>query len=189
MSNVQRSKPTRTCTRTYANYRSFKPYIRDDFNKRCGYCDDNDFYAGGTRSYHIDHFRPHSIEQFKHLKETYSNLVYSCPYCNGAKTNEWKNPNGFIDPCEDEYDNHIERNNKGQIQYKTDQGKYIYINLKLGLKRHELLWCIEKLKEQKVHISLAIDKCTDKNKSKVLQAFKEIQDKIDEYTTMFQEEI
>lgn len=189
MSKVQKNKPIRTCAKTYKDYKSFKPHLRDDFNKRCGYCDDNDFYAGGKRSYHIDHFKPHSIERFKHLKETYSNLVYSCPYCNNAKSNNWESKSGFIDPCEDEYDNHIERTIKGNIQYKTDQGKYIFENLKLGLRRHELLWCIEKLQEQKKDIGTRLDNCKNINELEVAQQFIAIQEKIDEYTTIFQEEI
>ena len=191
MNKVQKKKPTRTCTRTYSHYRSFKPYLRDDFNQRCGYCDDQDCYAGGTRGCHIDHFKPHSIKEFKSLKESYSNLVYSCPYCNGVKSNKWKDTNGFVDPCENEYDNHLKRNDIGEIIYETDQGQYIYLNLNLGLKRHELLWCIDKLKQQKQMVSLKMTKCINvKSKElEILRAFKEIQDKIDEYTEFFEEEI
>lgn len=28
-------------------YRSYKKELREDFNKRCGYCDDHDCWAGG----------------------------------------------------------------------------------------------------------------------------------------------
>jgi len=186
MGNVQKMKPQRTCIKTYANYRSFKSYLRDDFNKRCGYCDDSDFYLGGSRGYHIDHFKPHS--KFPALKETYSNLVYTCPYCNGAKSDKWKDVNGFIDPCESEYDNNLERTRDGQIQYKTDQGKYIFENLNLGLRRHELFWLIRKLQTQKELINSKIDIAND-NELEILKAFKEIQNKIDEYTQFLSEDI
>lgn len=46
--SIHAIKPKRTCTETYRNYLSFKPYLRGDFNKRCGYCDDDDFNAGGS---------------------------------------------------------------------------------------------------------------------------------------------
>ena len=186
MSKVQNQKPTRTCDKTYANYGSFKSYLRNDFNQRCGYCDDNDFYSGGSRGYHIDHFKPHS--KFPLLKQTYSNLVYSCPYCNGAKSNKWKTLNGFIDPCELEYDNHLERDKKGKIKFKTVQGKYIFQNLNLGLKRHELLWCINKLTVQKEKINYLINSEATAN-IEILSAFRDIQNKIDEYTDLFQGEI
>lgn len=191
MADIQKVKPVRTCDKSYANYRSFKPYLRDDFNKRCGYCDDIDYASGGSRGYHIDHFKPHSIEAFKALKQRYSNLVYSCPFCNGAKSNKWKDIDGFIDPCDNEYENHIGRNHKGQIEYKTEQGRYIYDNLELGLKRHELLWCIDKLKEQSKHVSNKIDELGEErpNKVELLHEFKKIQHKILEYSGMFYEDI
>jgi uncharacterized protein (TIGR02646 family) len=82
------SKPTRTCAESYSNYRSFKKHLENDFNNRCGYCDDPDSYYGQEISYHIDHFKPKS--EFPELEVEYKNLVYSCPYCNRAKSNKWK---------------------------------------------------------------------------------------------------
>ncbi len=189
ISKIQKEKPIRTCTTAYANHSSYKPFLREDFNKRCGYCDDSDYYCGGRRGYQIDHFRPQ--KNFPELKNDYSNLIYSCPFCNRSKWDKWKNSDGFIDPCKDEYDNHLERNAKGQIKYKTDQGKYIYVNLNLGLLRHELLWCIDKLQEQKNTLKLQL-KGLGEEKIKELEiyrAFIKIQDKIDEYTELFQKEI
>jgi hypothetical protein len=190
-SKVQKVKPIRKCTKTYANYTSFKPYIREDFNKRCGYCDDLDIYHGGVRGYQIDHFKPHSIPKFTPLKEEYSNLVYSCPFCNRAKSNKWKDVGGFIDPCEDEYDNHLVRNNKGQIIFKTEQGKYIYENLNLHLKRHELLWMIDKLEEQRMEIDDYLNILGEGHELElqILREFRKIQTKIKEYTNLFSSEI
>jgi hypothetical protein len=190
--NIQQQKPNRTCTNTYANYISFKPYIREDFNKRCGYCDDSDLFHGGARGYQIDHFKPHSIERFSTLKEEYSNLVYSCPFCNRAKSNKWENKEGFIDPCCDEYDYHISRNDKGQIQYDTiPQGKYIYENLNLYLPRHELLWMIEKLQNQSHQINNEINRLGEGHEKEViiLKEFRKIQNEINKYTNLFYDEI
>ena len=47
------------------------------------------------------------------------NLVYCCFYCNNAKSNKWKNNNGFIDPCTNEYNLHLCRNSRGQIKHRT----------------------------------------------------------------------
>ena len=52
--------PQRTCKKTFANYRSFKPYLRTDFRKKCGYTDCSDFWFGGPKTFHIDHFKPKS---------------------------------------------------------------------------------------------------------------------------------
>ena len=191
MHKIQKQKPARTCTKNYAHYKSFKKYLQEDFNKRCGYCDDLDIVCGGWRGFHIDHFKPHSIARFAILKHEYSNLIYSCPYCNVKKSNTWKDIDGFIDPCEAEYDNHICRNNKGKIDYKTDQGKFIFDNLNLGLKRHELLWCIEKLNEQKIIINSKIDSFKEEHEQELelLRKVRDIQNKIIKYTNLFNETI
>ncbi len=187
--SVQKVQPKRTCNKVYKNYSSFKTFIRKDFNQRCGYCDDWDSYAGGSRAYHIDHFKPHSIPEFLKLKSCYNNLVYACPFCNGAKSNKWKDKNGFIDPCEAKYNNHLYRNKKGQICYKTEQGKYIFDNLKLGLRRHELLWIIEKLEEQKKELKIRLDLEKSEERTKILEQFRKIQNIIDDYTGQFRQTI
>jgi len=190
-SKVQKAKPIRKCTKTYASYTLFKPYIREDFNKRCGYCDDLDIYHGGVRGYQIDHFKPHSIPKFTPLKKEYSNLVYSCPFCNRAKSNKWKDVGGFIDPCEDEYDNHLARNNRGQIVSKTEQGKYIYENLNLHLKRHELLWMIEKIIQQKEELISykRILKKTHPKYVEIIEKYIECDEQLIKYTNLFYSEI
>ena len=189
--NVQQEKPKRTCTKTYASYTSFKQDIREDFNKRCGYCDDLDLFHGGAGGYHIDHFKPHSLEQFSALKTEYSNLVYSCPFCNRAKSNKWKDGDGFIDPCEKEYDSHLRRNNQGQIVSKTKQGQYMHKNLNLHLKRHELLWIIEKLQHQNQIINSEMQRLGQGHPKELdmLREFHNIQNKIDEYINIFHTEI
>lgn len=181
--------PVRTCDKKYKSYTSFKAYIRDDFNKRCGYCDDSDTYSGGKRGFHIDHFRPHSLEKFAELKETYSNLVYSCSYCNGAKSNKWEDTNGFIDPCASEYDEHIVRNEMGQIEYTTKRGEYIHTNLKLGLKRHEFIWIMGSLKKQAKEIDLRIEQlgCGHEDELKLLRILKSIQVEVKEYAELFED--
>jgi len=144
--------PIRTCTNNYARYTSFKPYLREDFNRRCGYCDDRDVICGGVRGFHIDHFRPR--KHFEHLENDYNNLVYACPYCNGGKSDDWPSGNeeltvldgrGYIDPCDTDFDKQFERYIDGRIRPKTDVGNYMFKKLKLGLRRHELAWMYEKL--------------------------------------------
>jgi uncharacterized protein (TIGR02646 family) len=191
LNKVQKIKPKRSCLRKSKDYRSFKVDLRDDFNKKCGYCDDIDLMQGKKNFYHIEHFRPHSIKKFEKLKHEYSNLVYSCPFCNGAKSNTWKDLNGFIDPCEDEYDNHLYRNTKGQIISKTKQGEYIHINLKLYLQRHEYLCNIEKLQEQSIQIDKELTLLGQGHELEIiiLREFIEIQREINKYTNLFHKEI
>jgi hypothetical protein len=156
MKPLRKEIPLRSCTENYDDYRAYKDILRSDFNKRCGYCNDLDFHCNGSRGYHIDHFIPRKPYEDQNPKVTknYKNLVYSCPYCNIAKSNDWPSGNidssrngneGYVDPCLSEYDEHLARDDNGSICPKTQIGNYMFIHLKLGLRRHQLSWVIEKL--------------------------------------------
>ena len=132
-----------------------KKYLAQDFNHRCAYCDDLDRYNGGVRSYHVEHFAPK--EKFPALKYTYDNLLYACPYCNEAKSDKWPSDSpeisvvgdkGFIDPCTEEYYKYIYRNEDGSIGYNGKLGKYIYNELNLYLKRHQVNYNLVSINER-----------------------------------------
>ena len=48
------------------------------------------------------------------------------------------NDEGFVDPCTEEYYQYIYRNEDGSIGYNGKLGKYIYEELNLYLKRHQV---------------------------------------------------
>lgn len=76
-------------------------------------------------------------------------MIYSCQSCNRAKSNKWKDHNGFIDPCDSTYEQVIFRDDSGNIDHNgSEQAMYIYINLNLSRLRHSILWNIEKLEKQ-----------------------------------------
>lgn len=58
----------------------YKRYLRRDFTYRCVYCTIHEREHGGYRSFHVEHFRPKS--KFPLLSTTYTNLMYSCNFCN-----------------------------------------------------------------------------------------------------------
>ena len=137
------TSPRRTCTKTYASYKSYKPFLATDFNNRCGYTDCQDRWLGGKNTFHIDHFKPHS--RFPSLKNEYSNLVYSCSYVNILKLND--NPDNYLDPCEEDLNQHFYRDRSGTIFPNIDSPKALYMHkkLKLGLARYQLIWLVENL--------------------------------------------
>jgi HNH endonuclease len=152
--------PSRGCKITYKNYRSYKATLRKDFRRACGYCDDTDVYCGGTNAFHIDHFRP--LKHFANLECVYANLVYACSYCNIAKSDDWpclgtdvsySKGQGYVDPCDPSFLDHFERSDIGQITPKTDVGRYMFQQLKLGLRRHELIWLLRQLREKIAEVS------------------------------------
>lgn len=177
--SIHKIKPQRTFSRELQKYTSYRRYLKDDFFNNCGYCGDGDNFYG---SYHIDHFKPQSIPIFAHLHNDYNNLVYSCPFCNLSKSDTWLTANGFIDPCDIQYDTHLSRNSKGQIVPLTLSGENMYKHLKLYLIRHELIWMIEKLCKQKEELKQLRKTLTGADRIKVSDAFIEIQDIIDNYT-------
>lgn len=133
--------PTRTCTKTYTSYKPFKTYLADDFNKRCGYTDCADRWFGGKNTFHIDHFKP--IKDFPALATDYSNLVYSCSYVNILKSND--NPNNYLEPCNDDYNQHFYRDQLGTIipYQHSAKAKYMHKKLKLGLARYRTIWLLD----------------------------------------------
>ena len=109
-----------------------KPDLRIDFHSHCGYCGSYDGYRHTW--YDVDHFIPKSLLDGKISNVKYSNLVYSCKFCNNNKLDKWptkdisipnQNNQGFIDPCDTEYDNHLYRTNDGGIMWNTDLGKWM----------------------------------------------------------------
>jgi uncharacterized protein (TIGR02646 family) len=141
-------RPITTAVNNYGDHRSD---LRIDFKNRCGYCNDIESYR--ITWFEIDHFVPK--EYLKNINETdYSNLVYSCRSCNNAKRAKWptkdetihhQNNIGFIDPCEDNYNNQFNRLNNGRIIPQTKLGSWIYNSLKLYKPQHEFIWNIELL--------------------------------------------
>ena len=138
----KRSKPSHS-----KSYRAYKPQLRENFRKRCGYCDGPDAYVGGQGGSHIDHFAPKT--KFPDLENSYENLVYACPFCNRAKSDKWLGndaavPNdgesGFVDPCGPELDQHLRRSTQGRIVGRTRLGQYLVDNLNLRLARHQFIW-------------------------------------------------
>jgi len=150
-------------TKKVGHYTEHKDNLREDFNKRCGYCNDPDFFR--STYYEIDHFIPKIFlkeifpikEEYENKEQEYSNLVYSCRSCNNAKGDKWptrsmemhnKDNTGFIDPCKSEYDKQFERNENGEIISLTELGNWIYKTLKLWKSEHSIIWHLDELKKK-----------------------------------------
>ena len=144
-SDFRTKRPERTCTKTYASYSSFKPFLSEDFNKRCGYTDCPDFWFGGKNTFHIDHFKPFSKNPA--LATEYSNLVYCCSYVNILKSDD---EGEYLDPCDVDYNDHFEREIDGSIIPKTDSkvANYMFLKLQLNLERYRFIWKLEGIYER-----------------------------------------
>jgi len=141
----------RNITTAVNQYSDYRADLKLDYKDRCGYC--NDFDKWRFVWFEIDHLVPQ-----KYLKtiseKNYSNLVYSCRSCNNAKRAIWptgdekihnRNDEGFIDPCDDEYNKQFSRLNNGRIVPQSKLGEWIYNSLKLYKPQHEIIWNVEEL--------------------------------------------
>ena len=70
----------------YLDYRSYKPWLRDEFAFRCAYCLTREGWSPsepGHALFGADHIVPQSGDPASAL--SYSNLVYACGTCNSYK--------------------------------------------------------------------------------------------------------
>lgn len=177
---------------------SNKKRLIKDFHNSCAYCDDLDIYSGGPNNYHVEHFAPKN--KFPHLKYTYDNLLCACPYCNISKSNKWPSESsyinvvgniGFIDPCCSDYYKHLARNENGSILYLTELGKYMYFEMKLYLKRHEIIYNLEQINERRILLKKKISEREKegRNTDKLVEAYKNICVLFCQYFDLFTNEI
>lgn len=69
--------------RGYADYPSFRPWLRDEFAFRCVYCLRREQWGLVRGTFAVDHFLPVAVRP--ELTADYDNLVYACATCNTAK--------------------------------------------------------------------------------------------------------
>jgi hypothetical protein len=121
---------------TRRNYQAYKPFLREDFEYRCVYCDVHENELGGPRIYTVEHFKPKSI--FTELETTYTNLLYGCAICNTYKGNDWPSNDpladgkGYIDPCDHDYADHIALSPESKFEGQTDVGRYMIKRMHLN---------------------------------------------------------
>lgn len=62
--------------RGYADYESYRPWLRDEFSFRCVYCLTREVWGPLLGVYAIDHFMPLALRP--DLECDYDNLLYWC---------------------------------------------------------------------------------------------------------------
>src|SRR5437588_13107558 len=77
----------------YADYESYRPWLRDEFGFRCVYCLLREQWGRTRGVFELDHFLPVSVHPEQ--ERTYDNLLYACATCNAAKRAKL-----LPDPCQ-----------------------------------------------------------------------------------------
>jgi len=116
----------------------YKGCLRIDFECRCAYCLIHERDYQTHESFQIDHFKPRS--RFPELERTYSNLYYSCQLCNkrNRKGDHWPTQaeisagSRFVDPCAEDWEEHIAFQRTGQVEPVTKAGQYSITTLELN---------------------------------------------------------
>lgn len=101
----------------YRDYRSFKPWLRDEFHFRCIYCLCRErWFPDGDNSFSVDHLNPQNISAER--TTDYDNLVYACCQCNAAK----QDATDVLNPCEEAFSIHLDVSDDGSIRGLTPEG-------------------------------------------------------------------
>src|SRR5437588_313916 len=97
--------------RGYVDYRSFKPWLRDDFGFRCIYCLFREtWFPNGDNAFSVDHIKPRVTHP--ELVCEYGNLLYACCGCNVLK----QDGSLPLDPCEQGWGQHVRMGDDGIVQ-------------------------------------------------------------------------
>lgn len=104
--------------RGYADYKNYKPWLRDEFEFRCIFCLCREtWFPDGDDSFSVDHLQPRSTAPEK--AQQYGNLVYACWRCNSAK----QDSNSPLNPNEDALAEHVQVLDDGNVRSFTLEGE------------------------------------------------------------------
>lgn len=149
-------KIIKNCTKKYKTHSHYRECLANDFKNRCAYCNMPDSIIA-PKSFEIDHFIPRNI--FKNIKPEleydYDNLMYSCPKCNGNKSDNYKGNiksekienDLFYNPVEIDYNDIFYRNEYGGISSEDSKGNEMILILNLYNPIHNFAWIIDNIEE------------------------------------------
>jgi hypothetical protein len=101
----------------YEDYRSYKPWLRDEFEFRCVYCLVRElWYPNRQDAFAVEHARPQQLAP--DLVTNYDNLLYACNRCNS-----WKQTAEVLNPTRAALGDHVQVDAAGTISALTDAGR------------------------------------------------------------------
>ena len=104
----------------YADYRDYKPWLRDEFTFRCVYCLEREtWYPDRAASFSADHFVPVVLDPDR--ERDYGNLIYACTRCNAVK----QALIALLDPTVVAFGDHVRVVASGAIEALTPQGQQL----------------------------------------------------------------
>jgi len=177
-----------------------KEFLRQEGGLRCVYCAVNENALGGIQAFHVEHYRPKSRQEFRHLENSLSNLFYACPICNRFKGKDWPaEPNNrfgtssYPDPSQVDYSILFKLNEKsGFVTGIYVASKYVverlYFNrpqLILERKQYFLDRELEKLNEQYITFIQELGNKGNAKSIKYLQSLANLNGKLSQHLLCF----
>jgi hypothetical protein len=160
-------------------YRSFRPFVREDFSRQCAFCLLSELLAGGEENFELDHFRPR--QRFPDLLNDFYNIYYSCHPCNHIKRDSWPTQAledrgiRFVDLCKEDFASHFSVDKSGRWHGLTNPGKYTVD--KLNLNRQHLVSVRTLLERLGIHPE---ERISDAELNELAQELAGIRDAFDE---------
>lgn len=119
-------------------WRDWKTRIADDCSARCVYCAIPESRFGGSRNFHIEHFRPKA--RFPSFENAISNLYLACAVCNVLKCDDWPgaprrnhSTAAYPDPARTDYNILLSLSpSTHEVTSRTVAGKYLIERLLLN---------------------------------------------------------
>ncbi len=101
----------------YTDYRSYKPWLRDEFEFRCVFCLVRERWSPeGDSGFSVEHIVPQSKNE--DLICEYHNLLLACVGCNSIKSDSELG----LDPCQVAFGLHIRFDADGRLEALTPEG-------------------------------------------------------------------
>jgi len=106
--------------RGYADYRAFKPWLRDEFTFRCVYCLTRErWWPSGWEEFAVEHYMPQSAAPDR--IGDYENLLYACSSCNRNR----QDTTIPLDPATQPLGAHLRLTTDGTVDALTKEGRVL----------------------------------------------------------------
>jgi hypothetical protein len=110
----------------YADYRSYRDWLRDDFTFRCVYCLHREQWYGREAAFNVEHLIPVVADPRGRCE--YTNLLYACATCNIAKQDIL----GVPDPCRVAFHKCLRPKSNGELEALNRDGQKLRDVLRLN---------------------------------------------------------
>jgi hypothetical protein len=159
--------------RGYRDYRSYKPWLRDEFDFHGVYCLWRERWCSeGDHTFSVDHLVP----QTTHAERIcdYDNLVYACCQCNALK----QEAKTAVNPCEEALGHHLEIQSDGSVRALTAHGAEQIALCRLN--RPRLL----EARRMMIELCRMLEACVSGEAGELLQFFQGFPDNLPRLSTL-----